>query len=167
VHFAFTDQQLEFRDAVRQILAKECTIADRRAAYDAPSARSARWSTLARLGVTGITVPEAMGGLGLGLVDLVPLLEEAGSVALPEPLAMTTGVAATLLVDLESAGAGAGGGGVPDSGGRWRWARAMIIVNDKVSGRARRRFKKPPDLMLSVRKDHRIQDKTDQCQPNS
>ncbi|MGD0882408.1 MAG: acyl-CoA dehydrogenase [Acidimicrobiales bacterium] len=108
MHFAFSDQQLEFRDAVRQILAKECTAADRRAAYDAPSARSARWSTLARLGVTGITVPEARGGLGLGLVDLVPLLEEAGAVALPEPLAVTTGVAATLLVDLESAGAGGG-----------------------------------------------------------
>ncbi len=110
MHFAFTGQQLEFRDAVRQILAKECTAADVRAAFDAPSARTSRWTTLAELGVTGITVPVARGGLGLGLVDLVPLLEEAGSVALPEPLAMTTGVAATLLVDLESAEAGAGGG---------------------------------------------------------
>ena len=104
MHFAFTDQQLEFRDAVRQVLAKECTTDDVRAAYDAPSARTARWSTLADLGVTGLTVPEAHGGFGLGLVDLVPLLEEAGRVALPEPLTATTGIAAPLLADLGSAG---------------------------------------------------------------
>ena len=36
MHFAFTDQQLEFRDAVRQVLAKECTTDDLRAAYDDP-----------------------------------------------------------------------------------------------------------------------------------
>ena len=94
MHFAFTDQQLEFRDAVRQVLAKECTTADVRPAYDAPTARSPRWATLAELGVTGLTVPEAHGGLGLGLVDLVPLVEEAGRVALPEPLGTTTGIAA-------------------------------------------------------------------------
>jgi alkylation response protein AidB-like acyl-CoA dehydrogenase len=99
VHFAFTDQQLEFRDAVRQVLAKECSTVDVRAAYDAPAARSHRWSTLAELGVVGLSVPEAHGGLGLGLVDLVPLLEEAGRVALPEPLVETTALAVPLLTD--------------------------------------------------------------------
>ncbi|MGH9081531.1 MAG: acyl-CoA dehydrogenase family protein [Acidimicrobiales bacterium] len=100
MHFAFTEQQLEFRDAVRQVLAKECGPADVRAAYEAPSARSRRWSTLAELGVVGLTVPEAEGGLGLGLVDLVPLLEEAGRVALPEPLVETTALAIPLLAEL-------------------------------------------------------------------
>jgi len=105
MHFAFTDQQLEFRDAVRQVLAKECTTDAVRAAYDAPAARTPRWDTLAELGVCGLTVPEARGGFGLGLVDLVPLVEEAGRVALPEPLGTTTGIAAPLLVDLVAAGA--------------------------------------------------------------
>ena len=104
MHFAFTEQQLEFRDAVRQVLAKECTTDAVRAAYDAPLARSPRWATLADLGVAGLTVPEPHGGLGLGLVDLVPLVEEAGRVALPEPLATTTGIAAPLLADLDAAG---------------------------------------------------------------
>ena len=104
MHFAFTDQQLEFRDAVRQVLAKECTTDDVRAAYDAPAPRTSRWTTLAELGVTGLTVPEAHGGFGLGMVDLVPLLEEAGRVAMPEPLADTTGVAAPLLGDLDADG---------------------------------------------------------------
>jgi alkylation response protein AidB-like acyl-CoA dehydrogenase len=100
VHFAFSDQQLEFRDAVRQVLAKECTTDDVRAAFDAPLARTPRWATLAELGVVGLTVPEAHGGFGLGLVDLVALVEEAGRVALPEPLVETTGLAAPLLAEL-------------------------------------------------------------------
>jgi alkylation response protein AidB-like acyl-CoA dehydrogenase len=100
VHFAFTDQQTEFRDAVRQVLAKECTADRLRAAYEHPAARTPRWDTLARLGVVGLSVPESHGGLGLGLVDLVPLLEEAGRVALPEPLLETTALLAPLLVEL-------------------------------------------------------------------
>ena len=100
MRFALTSEQLEFRDAVRSVLTKECTPADLRAAYDAPSWRTARWSTLADLGVLGMTVPEARGGLGLGMVDVVVVLEEAGRVALPEPLAATTALAAPLLVDL-------------------------------------------------------------------
>jgi len=100
VHFALSDQQLEFRDAVRQVLAKECTTDDVRAAFDAPSARTPRWTTLAELGVVGLTVPEAHGGFGLGLVDLVALVEEAGRVALPEPLVETAGLAAPLLAEL-------------------------------------------------------------------
>jgi len=97
VRFAFTEQQLEFRDAVRQVLDKECTPADLRAAYDDPTPRTARWSTLAELGVVGLTVPEQHGGLGLCILDLVPLLEEAGRAGLPEPLLETTALAAPLL----------------------------------------------------------------------
>ncbi len=100
MHFAFTDQQTEFRDTVRQVLAKECTTDDLRAAFEAPAARSPRWSVLAELGVTGLSVPEDQGGLGLGLVDLVLLLEEAGRVALPEPLLETTALAAPLIAEL-------------------------------------------------------------------
>ncbi len=106
MHFAFTDQQLEFRDAVRQVLGNECGTDDVRAAFDAPAARTPRWATLAELGVTGVTVPEVHGGLALGLVDLVPLVEEAGRVALPEPLGTTTGIAAPLLADLDASGGG-------------------------------------------------------------
>jgi alkylation response protein AidB-like acyl-CoA dehydrogenase len=106
VRFAFTEQQLEFRDAVRQVLDKECTPADLRAAYDAPAPRSARWSTLVDLGVVGLTVPEQHGGLGLCILDLVPLLEEAGRAGLPEPLLETTALAAPLLAAAGSRRAG-------------------------------------------------------------
>jgi alkylation response protein AidB-like acyl-CoA dehydrogenase len=100
VHFAFTEQQTEFQDAVRHVLAKECTTEDLRVSFDHPTARTPRWNTLTDLGVVGLTVPEDHGGMGLGLVDLVPLLEEAGRVALPEPLLETTALAAPLLAEL-------------------------------------------------------------------
>jgi alkylation response protein AidB-like acyl-CoA dehydrogenase len=100
MHFAFSDQQIEFGDTVRQVLAKECTTESLRAAFAHPSARTPRWDVLVELGVVGLTVPEAQGGLGLGPVDLVLLLEEAGQVALPEPLTETTGVVVPLLADL-------------------------------------------------------------------
>ncbi len=118
MHFAFTDQQLGFRDAVRQLLAKECTTADLRTAYEDPSARPARWHSLAGLGVVGLTAPEAAGGLGLGLVDLVLLLEEAGRVALPEPLTDTTALAVPLLVEL-------GAGTTPAAGRVGAWIEAV------------------------------------------
>ena len=109
MHFAFSEQQTEFRDAVRQVLAKECTADHLRAAVDHPEARGPRWAALTEMGVVGLTVPEDRGGLGLGQVDLVLLLEEAGRVALPEPLIETTALTVPLLVDL--AGDGADGAG--------------------------------------------------------
>jgi len=118
MHFAFTEQQEEFRLAVRQVLARECTTDDLRAAYAAPTARTPRWATLAGLGVTGLTVPESHGGLGLALLDLVPLAEEAGAVGLPEPLVDTTALAAPLLAGLmEPDGVGASGTGAVGGGG--------------------------------------------------
>ena len=112
MHFAFTEQQSEFRDAVRQVLAKECSPDDLRRAYDAPAARTPRWEVLAELGVVGLTVPGDRGGLGLGLVDLVLILEEAGRVALPEPLLETTALAAPLMAGLAGLAGSAGSAGV-------------------------------------------------------
>jgi alkylation response protein AidB-like acyl-CoA dehydrogenase len=102
VRFAFTEQQLELRAAVRQVLDRECTVADLRAAATrdprGDGGRSAqRWSVLSELGAPGLLVPEAQGGLGLTEVDLVGVEEEAGWAALPEPLAETAALAAPLL----------------------------------------------------------------------
>jgi alkylation response protein AidB-like acyl-CoA dehydrogenase len=101
VRFAFTDDQKLFRDTLRALLEKECT-GDlvRRAWSEAGSGRSPElWGKLAELGVVGLTVPEADGGLGLSEIDLVLLLEESGRAALPEPLVETTAIGVPLLVD--------------------------------------------------------------------
>ncbi len=45
----------------------------------------ADWDALVELGWTGLLVPEEFGGLGLGLVDAVVVLEEMGRVVFPGP----------------------------------------------------------------------------------
>lgn len=110
MRFAFTDDQLALRDAVRDLLAKECPPEVVRAAWpDGPDAAGARkgegaraaadrsWSALAAMGVLGVAVSEARGGLGLGPVDWVLLAEEAGYAALPHPFVETVAVVAPLL----------------------------------------------------------------------
>jgi alkylation response protein AidB-like acyl-CoA dehydrogenase len=90
MRFGFTDDQLAFRDAVRELLEKECTPAHVRAAWTNTSGRiPGLWEQLAEMGVIGMLAPEAHGGLGLTMVDLVLILEETGRCALPEPVVET------------------------------------------------------------------------------
>jgi alkylation response protein AidB-like acyl-CoA dehydrogenase len=90
VRFAFTADQIAFRDAVRELLEKECTPADVRAAWTHKSHRvPGLWAKLVDMGVVGMLAPEDGGGLGLTMVDLVLILEETGRSALPEPIVET------------------------------------------------------------------------------
>jgi len=132
VDFAFDDDQLAFRAQLRALADKTCTPADIRAAWASAEGYSpARWEALAEMGVVGITVPEAHGGLGLGFVDLVLLLEEAGRAGLPEPLLETTALAVPLLVEA---------GGERAETLRQRWlpevatGRAVVSVGVEESG---------------------------------
>ncbi len=84
--FSFTDDQLAFRDAVRDVLAKECPPSVVRAAWTNATGRSgAAWDALGEMGVLGAMVAESEGGLGLTELDVVLLAEESGYFALPEP----------------------------------------------------------------------------------
>ena len=96
MRFAFTDDQLGFRDAVRDLLAKDCAPDVVRAAWSGGSERAA-WRALGEMGVLALLAPEDQGGLGLGLVDLVLPLEETGYAALPEPVVEHCCVALPLL----------------------------------------------------------------------
>jgi alkylation response protein AidB-like acyl-CoA dehydrogenase len=96
--FDFSPEQYMLRDTVRDLLRRECTPAEVRAAWASPTGRSQeRWRKLAELGVVGLTIPEEHGGAGMDEVDLVLVLEEAGRSLLPEPLLETTAVGAPLL----------------------------------------------------------------------
>lgn len=86
--FALTDEQQAVRDLAAQVLADHCTPEALRAAEggDSPGFDRALWAKLAEAGLLGVCVPEDHGGLGLGLVELALLLEEAGRTAAPVPL---------------------------------------------------------------------------------
>jgi alkylation response protein AidB-like acyl-CoA dehydrogenase len=98
VRFAFTDDQTDFRDAVRDLLTRECPPAVVRAAWENADGRSGGvWDLLAEMGVLSVLVPEADGGLGMTMLDVILLLEECGRVALPEPIVEHAVVAAPVL----------------------------------------------------------------------
>ena len=98
MHFAFSDEQLALRDAVRDLLTKECPPAAVRAAWASETGRCpSAWAALTEMGVLGVLAPESAGGLGLGETDLVLVLEETGRAALAEPIVETAAVAVPLL----------------------------------------------------------------------
>ncbi len=97
MRFAFTDDQLAFRDAVRDVLRAHCSTAEVRAAWSREHGRTPKaWHALADMGVLDALGSESAGGLGLGEVDVVLILEESGRVALPEPIVETMLVGAPL-----------------------------------------------------------------------
>jgi alkylation response protein AidB-like acyl-CoA dehydrogenase len=88
--FAFDDDQLAFRDAVRDLLEKECGAAALREAWTNETGRvPGLWDQLVEMGVVAMLVPETQGGLGMTMVDLILILEETGRYAVPEPIVET------------------------------------------------------------------------------
>jgi alkylation response protein AidB-like acyl-CoA dehydrogenase len=103
--FDFSAEQDALREAVRTTLADHLGPEQTRALVDAslPGVSVPRelWDTFVELGWTGLLVPEAQGGLGLGLIDLVLVLEEMGQVPLPGPFLASAGFATRAAVLLE------------------------------------------------------------------
>ena len=105
MRFAFTDDQQLFADGLRDLLAKECTPAHVRAAWEEGTGHDAAlWSRLGEMGVLGVLVPEEQGGFGGTDVDLVLLLEELGKAAAPGPIVEHTAVVAPALAGTDLAG---------------------------------------------------------------
>lgn len=97
--FTFNEDQLLFQQSVRDFLVAEVTPEKIRELWETDSGRSdALWAQLAELGLTGLTVPEEFGGLGMNELDFVLLAQECGYVALPEPLVQTVLVAVPTLL---------------------------------------------------------------------
>jgi alkylation response protein AidB-like acyl-CoA dehydrogenase len=59
------------------------------------------WKGLADLGVTGLLVPEELGGAGMGMVDMGVVLEELGRAVHPGPFLSSAVGAATALAGLD------------------------------------------------------------------
>ena len=135
MEFGFSDDQLAFRDAVRDLLASGCPPAAVRAAWSPDHAGydAELWSQLGSMGVLGMLAPEDAGGLGLTEVDLVLLLEESGRVALPGPIVEHAAVAVPLLASAGSPWVGpAVAGGVAatfsDDAARIGWGAVADVV---------------------------------------
>ncbi len=99
--FRFDEDQELLQSTVRDFLEGEVTPEAVRALWDTDTARSPElWKSLAEIGLPGLLVPEAQGGMGMSEEEMVLLVEEAGRAALPEPVIGTAAVAVPLLHDL-------------------------------------------------------------------
>jgi alkylation response protein AidB-like acyl-CoA dehydrogenase len=86
----FTEEQELLRDSARRFFESECTTQFVRQRMAEPAAVTDEfWQKLAEQGWLGIVFPEEEAGSGLGLVDLVVLMEEMGRAVMPGPFLST------------------------------------------------------------------------------
>jgi alkylation response protein AidB-like acyl-CoA dehydrogenase len=90
VNFGFNDEQELLRSTARKFFDNECPSTTVRTLMEAPEGMTPElWKKLAEQGWLGLIAPEEHGGMALGIVDLVVLLEEMGRAVMPGPFFST------------------------------------------------------------------------------
>jgi alkylation response protein AidB-like acyl-CoA dehydrogenase len=98
MEFGLSESQQFVKDSARKFFAGECPSAEVRRLMETDTGHDAGlWSKLAEQGYTGIIFPEEYGGVGLGKVELMLLMEEAGRALLPGPFFSTVVLAGSVL----------------------------------------------------------------------
>lgn len=87
--FDFTDDQEQLRDAVRKWVDKGYTFERRRSIVKAGGFSRGAFTELAELGLCGLYIAEDGGGMGMGPVDAMVVMEELGRGIVLEPLAQS------------------------------------------------------------------------------
>jgi len=105
MHFAFTDEQAMIAETAKAFFAEQATSERTRAAMARTGVDDALWQAFtAELGLAGVAVPESEGGVGLGMVELAILAEEAGRHVAALPLLASIGLAVPAILAGGSAG---------------------------------------------------------------
>ncbi len=94
------DEQTLLRDSAKSFLAEQAPVAALRRlrdSHDPDGYSKDLWKAFAEMGFTGILVPEAHGGLGLGHVEAGIVMEEIGRNLTASPFLASAVVAATAL----------------------------------------------------------------------
>jgi alkylation response protein AidB-like acyl-CoA dehydrogenase len=98
MQFGLSENQEFLKDSARKFFTGECPSAEMRRLMETDTAYDeALWSKLTDQGYTGIIFPEAYGGVALGKVELMLLMEEAGRALLPGPFFSTVVLAGSVL----------------------------------------------------------------------
>ena len=104
MEFGLNESQEILRDSARSFFAGECPMSEVRRLMATDSAYDGSlWRKLAHQGYTGIIFPEEYGGVGLGQVELILLMEEAGRSLLPGPFFSTVALAGSVIDALATA----------------------------------------------------------------
>ena len=98
MQFGLSESQQILQNSAREFFAGEVPVARVRRLIETDTADDdALWAKLAEQGYTGIIFPEECGGVGLGAVELILLMEEAGRALLPGPFFSTVALAGAVL----------------------------------------------------------------------
>ncbi len=104
--FDFTDDQQSLRDAVARWVDKGYAFERRRGIVKAGGFSPEAWAEIGGLGLLGLALPEAVGGMGFGAVEAMVVMEELGRGIVIEPYAAVALVAAPMLVGSQAPSAG-------------------------------------------------------------
>jgi alkylation response protein AidB-like acyl-CoA dehydrogenase len=162
VDFELSDDQRSLRDAASALLGDRCTTGHvRRAADGERHLDDGLWAAMAEQGWPAVEVPEAAGGLGMGLVEVVVLCEQLGRAVAPVPFLGTVlaGGALRRAVDEGDTGAGAELGGADvatrmarlsggDAVGALAWSRRPGAVSARADGDGRWLLSGRADLVV-------------------
>jgi len=100
----FSEEQELLRDTARKFLDGECDTKFVRRMMESEAAVTPEfWRQLAENGWLGITYPEDAGGSGLGLLELVVLMEEVGRAVMPGPFPATVLLGGAAIAEAGSA----------------------------------------------------------------
>jgi alkylation response protein AidB-like acyl-CoA dehydrogenase len=98
MEFGLCESQVILRESARKFFAGECPMEEVRRLMETDTAYDEKlWAKLADQGYTGIIFPEEFGGVALGKVELILLMEEAGRALLPGPFFSTVALAGAVL----------------------------------------------------------------------
>jgi len=93
-----TEEQSMLRDSARGLIGSKAPVAHLRQLRDTKDADGFSrdlWATFAEMGFSGLLVPEAFGGSGLGCVEAGIVMEEIGRTLMPSPFLSTAVLAAS------------------------------------------------------------------------
>jgi alkylation response protein AidB-like acyl-CoA dehydrogenase len=104
MQFGLSESQEILKDSARKFFAGECPMEEVRRLMETDTGYDAGlWTKMAEQGYTGIIFPEEYGGVGLGKVELILLMEEAGRALLPGPFFSTVVLAGSVIDAVSSA----------------------------------------------------------------
>jgi alkylation response protein AidB-like acyl-CoA dehydrogenase len=100
MNFGFSEEQELLRSTARKFFENELPSTVVRTLMETPEGMTpALWSKLGEQGWLGLIYPEAYDGMGLGLVDLVVLMEEMGRAVVPGPYFSTVMLGALAILE--------------------------------------------------------------------
>ncbi len=100
--FRLTDEQEMLAETVDALFRETCTGAHLRQLLESGSAvDEGRWDQIVGMGLTGVMATDALGGSGLGQVEMALIAIASGYWALPEPLVEQAGVVIPMICDLD------------------------------------------------------------------